>query len=143
MDGCAPACFQANPYESPGPQRLAAKENRSSGSGRDLAIDSCNAKRNYIRYPRVLFEWDEQKREMNIAKHAIDFADCEKVLAGATVAVRDDRFPYGEERCVTFGLLDGRVVAVAHLETTEIIRVISMRKATGHEQALFFEALQN
>lgn len=28
-------------------------------------------------------------------------------------------------------------------ETTEIIRVISIRKATRHEQALFFEALQN
>lgn len=91
----------------------------------------------------MIFEWDEQKRELNIAKHAIDFADCEQVLAGLTVTVRDDRFAYGEERSVTFGLLDGRVVAVAHTETTEIIRVISMRKATRHEQALFFEALQN
>lgn len=108
-----------------------------------LAIDPCNAKRNYIRYPRVIFEWDERKRELNIAKHAIDFADCQKVFAGSTVTVRDDRFTYGEERFVTFGLLDGRVVAVAHAETTEIIRVVSMRKATRYEQALFFEALQN
>ncbi len=91
----------------------------------------------------MIFEWDEQRRELNIAKHAIDFADCEKVFAGLTATIRDDRFVYGEERFVTFGLLDGRVVAVAHSETTEIIRVISMRKATRHEQALFFEALQN
>lgn len=91
----------------------------------------------------MIFEWDERKRELNIAKHAIDFADCEEVFAGPTVTVWDGRFAYGEERFVTFGLLVGRVVAVAHTETTEIIRVISMRKATRHEQALFFEALQN
>lgn len=52
------------------------------------------------------------------------------------------RFAYGEERFVTLGLLDGRVVAVAHTETTDIIRVISMRKATKREQAFFFKAFK-
>lgn len=91
----------------------------------------------------MIFEWDEEKRERNIAKHAIDFVDCEEVFAGPTVTVPDDRFAYGEARFVTFGLLSGRVVAVAYTETTEIVRVISMRKATKREQALFLEALQN
>jgi uncharacterized DUF497 family protein len=90
----------------------------------------------------VIFEWDEEKRERNIAKHAIDFIDCRDVFAGPTVSVPDDRFDYGEARFVTFGFLGGHVVAVAHTETTEIIRVISMRKATKREQALFFQALQ-
>lgn len=89
------------------------------------------------------FEWDDEKRERNVAKHAIDFVDCEEVFAGPTVAIPDDRFAYGEERFVTFGLLRRRVIAVAHMETTAIIRIISMRKATTREQALFFKALQN
>ncbi len=49
----------------------------------------------------------------------------------------------GEERFVTFGLLEDRVVAVAHTETADTIRVISIRKAKKHEQALFFEGLQD
>ena len=40
---------------------------------------------------------------------------------------------------VTFGLLEGRVVAIAHTETEESIRVISIRKATKREQTLYFE----
>lgn len=31
----------------------------------------------------------------------------------------DERGDYGEERLVTFGLLDGRVVAVVHTETAD------------------------
>lgn len=89
------------------------------------------------------FEWDEDKRERNVSKHAIDFVDCQDVFAGPTVSVPDDRFDYGEARFITFGLLAGRVVAVAHTETTEVIRVISMRKATKREQALFFQTFQN
>lgn len=55
----------------------------------------------------------------------------------------DDRRDYGEERFVTLGLLEGRVVAVVHTETADTIRVISIRKATKHEQALFFEGIQD
>jgi uncharacterized protein len=106
---------------------------------RHFSNDKCN----YFRYAPVIFEWDESKRERNIAKHAIDFIDCEDVFAGPTVSVPDDRFDYGEARFVTFGLLGGSVVAVAHTETVEIIRVISMRKATKREQALYFQTLQN
>jgi uncharacterized protein len=91
----------------------------------------------------VTFEWDEEKRERNIAKHAIDFVDCQDVFAGPTVSVPDDRLDYGEARFITFGLLGGRVVAVAHTETEEIIRVISMRKATKREQTLYFQTFQN
>ena len=44
------------------------------------------------------------------------------------------RFDYGEERFITFGLLDGQVVAVAHSEREDVIRIISMRKATRNEE---------
>ena len=80
------------------------------------------------------FEWDEVKRKSNLRNHGIDFVGVEKVFEGETVTILDDRFAYGEERFVTFGLLDSRVVAIAHTETDEVIRIISVRKATKNEE---------
>lgn len=88
-------------------------------------------------------KWDEKKRRRNLDKHGIDFIGCEEIFAGITKTIVDDRRDYGEERFVTFGLLDGRVVAMAHTETADAIRVISIRKATNHEQALFFEGIKD
>lgn len=59
-------------------------------------------------------EWDERKRKTNLRKHGIDFVGCEAIFAGTTKTMIDDREDYGEERFITFGLLDGRVVAVVH-----------------------------
>lgn len=87
------------------------------------------------------FEWDEAKRRANVRKHGIDFVGCEVVFEGFTVTVEDDRFDYGEQRFVTFGLLESRVVAVSHTENADTIRVISIRKATKREQQNYFQNL--
>ena len=50
----------------------------------------------------------------------------------------DRREDYGEERFVTLGLLGGKVSVVGTAETEDEIRVISMRKATRHEQKIYF-----
>ena len=89
------------------------------------------------------FEWDEPKRKTNLRRHGIDFVGCEAIFAGTVKTMIDDRADYGEERFVTFGLLDDRVVAVIHTEAADTIRVISIRKAKRHEQTLFFEGIQN
>ena len=62
----------------------------------------------------VNFEWDETKRQSNLQKHGLDFVEARQVFAGETTTILDDRFAYGEARFVTFGLLNGRVVVVAH-----------------------------
>ena len=36
----------------------------------------------YIREPGILFEWDESKLEVNLAKHYIDFQDAKRVFDG-------------------------------------------------------------
>jgi uncharacterized DUF497 family protein len=87
----------------------------------------------------VRFEWDEAKRESNILKHGIDFTDAEKVFEGGTVTILDDRFDYGEDRFITLGLLDARVVVVIHTETDAVIRIISARKATKNEEISYFK----
>jgi uncharacterized DUF497 family protein len=84
-------------------------------------------------------EWDEAKRQSNLKRHGIDFAVVEKVLDGATITFVDDRFDYGEMRLQTFGLLRGEVVAITHTETDQVIRVISFRKATKHEEETYFK----
>lgn len=87
------------------------------------------------------FAWDEAKRLSNLRKHGIDFIGIEAVFADTTVTVSDDCFDYGEDRFVTFGLLDGRVVAVTHTETDEVIRIISVRKATRYEESSYFKKI--
>lgn len=87
------------------------------------------------------FEWDEAKRESNTLKHGIDFIDVEEVFEGETLTLLDDRFDYGEKRFITLGLLDGRVVVIAHTETDEVIRIISARKASKNEETSYFKEI--
>ena len=89
------------------------------------------------------FEWNENKRLINLEKRGIDFADVEALFDGETVTTLDDRFDYGEERFVTLGFLNGLVLAVAHTETDTVIRVISARKATKHEENSYFKEIAN
>jgi uncharacterized DUF497 family protein len=84
------------------------------------------------------FIWHEPKRQANLKKHGLDFADAERVFAGPTFTFEDDREDYGEQRWVTLGLLRDKVVVIVHTETEEEIRVISMREADKDEQLLFF-----
>ena len=85
------------------------------------------------------FEWDEAKRKSNIKKHGFDFVDAEKVFDGATFTINDDRFDYGKNRYITLGMLEGIVVVITHLEEDELIRIISMRKATKNEHKIYFK----
>jgi uncharacterized DUF497 family protein len=87
------------------------------------------------------YEWDEAKRQSNIQKHGIDFVGIEKAFAGTTLTIWDDRFDYGESRFITLGILSGRVVVIAHTEAQEIIRVISVRKASKNEEASYFQEI--
>jgi uncharacterized protein len=87
------------------------------------------------------FEWDESKRIANLHKHGIDFSAVPAMFDGSMVTIEDERFDYGEERFVTFGLLQGRVIAVVHTEREDCIRIISARKATKYEQTTYFEQI--
>jgi uncharacterized DUF497 family protein len=87
------------------------------------------------------FIWHEPKRQANLQKHSMDFAEVERVFSGPTFTFEDDREDYGEQRWVTLGLLGAKVVVIVHTETAEEIRVISMREADKDEQLLFFTNL--
>jgi len=69
----------------------------------------------------------------------LDFVDAPRVFDGPTYTYEDDRFDYSEQRFVTLGILDEFVVSIVHTESSRVIRIISLRKATKHEQAIFFK----
>ena len=87
------------------------------------------------------FSWSETKRQLNTQTHGFDFVDAPRVFNGPTFTYEDARFDYSEQRFVTLGLLEGLVVSIVHTESSRLIRVISFRKATKHEQAIFFKNL--
>ena len=89
------------------------------------------------------FEWDENKRLINIQKHGIDFADVPEIFELDTVTVIDDRFEYGETRYQTLGLLKARVIMIVHTESETIIRIISARKANKYEEKIYFNQIQD
>ena len=85
------------------------------------------------------FIWDETKRQTNLLKHGLDFADAEKVFNGPLVLFEDMRENYGEQRMIGIGLLDYLVVLMVHVESDDAIRIISMRKADSDETDLYYK----
>jgi len=68
-----------------------------------------------------------------------DHKDAKNIFDGFTLTIADDRFDYGEQRFVSFGIIYDHVIAVVHLETEKVIRIISARKATKNEQKGYFK----
>lgn len=86
-------------------------------------------------------EWDEEKCQANLEKHGLSFEDALEVLAGDTVTIPDERYDYGEDRLITLGRLEGRVVVVVHVARLGNTRIISMRKANAREQEIYQKRL--
>ncbi|MEW6657919.1 MAG: BrnT family toxin [Thermodesulfobacteriota bacterium] len=92
----------------------------------------------------VQFEWDEKKRRTNFAKHGIDFLEAANMFQGPMLVAADNREDYGEERLNGIGLSKGRVLVVTFTEPRQnIIRVISLRKATNNEKAHFEKEIKD
>lgn len=81
--------------------------------------------------------FDPVKRRTTLRERGLDFADAGKVFDGPKIEFEDDRFVYPEPRFATYGLLDGRKVAVIWAATRSGRRIISMRKANDREQARY------
>ena len=85
------------------------------------------------------FEWDGDKDKVNIKKHGLP------LVAGIAVwnddhrkEFIDTRENYGEDRMMTIGMGINGVLFVCWTERDgETIRLISVRKATKQEKALY------
>jgi hypothetical protein len=80
------------------------------------------------------FEWDENKRLSNIAKHRIDFADAREVFGDPRRWIYRSPRQLEEVRYVCVGLMRGVVIAVVFTLRQDRIRLVSARVASRNER---------
>jgi uncharacterized DUF497 family protein len=81
------------------------------------------------------FEWNAQKASDNLAKHGVSFETARRVFDDPlAVDIEDRSANYGEVRRRIVGLGNGLVLTVIYTERSEVIRIISARKATRAER---------
>ncbi|MBF0204999.1 MAG: BrnT family toxin [Desulfamplus sp.] len=88
-----------------------------------------------------LFEWDEEKADININKHHVNFQEGVTVFDDLGIAtIYDPDHSNYEERYISIGYsLQGRLIVVSYTEHEETIRIISCRKATKKERKTYEE----
>ena len=87
------------------------------------------------------FEWDPVKAAENLAKHGVSFEEAATVFRDVLSATgADPDHSVDEERFVTFGVSAGRrLLAVAHTDRDDTIRIISARPVTPSERNIYEE----
>ena len=83
----------------------------------------------------LIFEWDENKNRINQKKHGISFEEAEEVFY-------DPDHSLDEERFLIIGIsATSQVLTVSHCyrRVDEIIRIISARRATKKETAVYYD----
>jgi uncharacterized DUF497 family protein len=91
----------------------------------------------------VGFAWDPRKAKSNLAKHGVSFDDATTVFDDDLFLVFADPDHSDEEsRFIIVGRSKrGRLLVVAYTEMADVIRVISAREATRHEQKIYAEEI--
>jgi hypothetical protein len=89
------------------------------------------------------FDWDEGKNASNRKKHKVSFEEARSAFLDEDALLRDDPDHSDlEDRFVLLGMSSTlRILVVCHClrENGEVIRIISARKATRHEQSQYLE----
>ena len=85
------------------------------------------------------YEWDETKREANLAKHDVDFASALEFDWQTARVYEDARLGYGERRFRALGLIEGRIHALVFTRRESHVRIISLRKANQREARRYAE----
>lgn len=86
--------------------------------------------------------WDERKREANLAKHGLDFANAGLVLESDirldVLVIRNS-----EERIQSFAYVFDRlaVLSLVHVPQDTVIRIVSFRTASKEEREAYHEWL--
>ena len=86
------------------------------------------------------FEWDDEKAASNIRDHeGVTFEQAAAAFSDPfAVEWIDEREDYGEERSILLGRIRGQLLYVVYTERGTNIRIISARRATRHEQDIYF-----
>ena len=82
-------------------------------------------------------EFDFDKRDKTLKERGLDFSLAVEVFAGVHFTGQDTRSEYAEDRFITVGTLNARLVVLVWTPRDEIRRIISMRKANEREKAIY------
>jgi uncharacterized protein len=87
------------------------------------------------------FEWNPDKADINLAKHAVSFPEASTIFEDTlSVTFSDPDHSIGEERYVIIGMSDlGRLLIVSHTDRENRIRIISARSANRQEKRFYEE----
>jgi uncharacterized protein len=86
------------------------------------------------------FEWDEDKRRINLQKHSLDFKDAHLAFNDDAFVVEDPHDDYDETRYILLGMLAQSIIVISFtVRKDEVVRIISMRKASKREQESYVE----
>mgnify|MGYP003346814144 FL=1 len=88
------------------------------------------------------FEFDQDKRDKTLLERGLDFARASEVFARVHFTGQDARVEYAEDRFITVGWLDKRLIVLVWTPRGEARRIISMRKANDREKALYASYLE-
>ena len=81
------------------------------------------------------FEWDDRKAATNVTAHGVTFEAARSVFKDPfALEWLDESEEYGEDRYVTLGLVERRLLYVAYTIRGEAIRIISARLAEPFER---------
>lgn len=82
--------------------------------------------------------WDERKRQINLAKHDLDFADAQWVFANPE-KITFDSHRGGEERQMDLAMVEavGMILAFVYVHRGDTTRAISFRIASRRERKLY------
>ena len=84
----------------------------------------------------LVFEWDSNKAEINLAKHRVSFEEASTVFGDKhSITIEDPVHSLHEKRFITIGMaINLRVLVVVHTERGNRIRIISARPASRKEK---------
>ncbi|MES2432722.1 MAG: BrnT family toxin [Pseudomonadota bacterium] len=80
-----------------------------------------------------MWDWDEPKRQANLAKHGVDFADARDFEWETAQTEPDLRYDYGEQRFESVGHIGERLYVLIFTQRGDRRRLISLRKANTRE----------
>ena len=82
-------------------------------------------------------EFDSTKRLKTLVERDLDFARAGEVFADLHLTGQDTRHVYAEDRFISVGFLDARLVVIVWTPRGEVRRIISMRKANDREKNFY------
>jgi hypothetical protein len=94
---------------------------------------------------RVEVTWDEAKNLANRKRHGVSFEDASRLFTSGAdyLELFDSAHSDLEERFIAIGPIEMGLVLVVWTERDEdVIRMISARWATAHEQALYHSHME-